>query len=90
METVHNELIKDARFVLVGRGMYALSEWGYEPGTVTELIGNLLKQNGPLTKEEILEKILAMRFIKENTILINLQNRKNFIKDEKGKYSLKK
>ena len=90
VETVHNELIKDARFVLVGRGMYALSEWGYEPGTVTELIGNLLKQNGPLTKEEILEKILAKRFIKENTILINLQNRKNFIKDEKGKYSLKK
>ena len=90
IETVHNELIKDSRFVLVGRGMYALSEWGYEPGTVTELISNLLKQNGPLTKEEILEKVLAKRFIKENTILINLQNRKNFVKDATGKYSLKK
>jgi hypothetical protein len=27
--TTHNELIKDKRFVLVGRGLYALSEWGY-------------------------------------------------------------
>lgn len=90
VETVHNELIKDPRFVLVGRGMYALSEWGYEPGTVTELIRNLIQKNGSLTKKEILDKILAKRFIKENTILINLQNRKNFIKDEKGKYSLKK
>ncbi|MDD2672515.1 MAG: sigma factor-like helix-turn-helix DNA-binding protein, partial [Syntrophales bacterium] len=25
--TVHNELIKDPRFVLVGRGLYALKEW---------------------------------------------------------------
>lgn len=90
VETVHNELIKDPRFVLVGRGMYALSEWGYEPGTVTELISNLLKRNGPLTKEEILEKVLAKRFIKENTILINLQNRNNFVKGATGKYSLKK
>lgn len=90
VETVHNELIKDSRFVLVGRGMYALSEWGYEPGTVTELISNLIQKNGSLTKKEILEKILAKRFIKENTILINLQNRKNFIKDDKGKYSLKR
>jgi hypothetical protein len=30
-QTVHNELIKDARFVLVGRGTYALKEWGYVP-----------------------------------------------------------
>ncbi len=29
--TVHNELIKDNRFVLVGRGMYGLKEHGYEP-----------------------------------------------------------
>ena len=26
-QTVHNELIKDTRFVLVGRGTYALAEW---------------------------------------------------------------
>ena len=30
--TCHNELIKDSRFVLVGRGMYALAEWGYQAG----------------------------------------------------------
>ena len=28
--TCHNELIKDSRFVLVGRGLYALTEWGYK------------------------------------------------------------
>src|SRR3989344_1608948 len=35
-QTVHNELIKDPRFVLVGRGLYALTEWGFEPGTVSD------------------------------------------------------
>lgn len=29
--TTHNELIKDERFVLVGRGLYALTEWGILP-----------------------------------------------------------
>src|SRR3989344_6091696 len=37
IQTVHNELIKDQRFVLVGRGMYGLSEWGYQPGTVKDV-----------------------------------------------------
>lgn len=90
VETVHNELIKDSRFVLIGRGIYALSEWGYEPGTITEFIANLLKTNGSMSKEEILKKVLDKRLVKENTILINLQNRKLFNRDEQGKYSVKK
>ncbi|NVN97577.1 hypothetical protein HXX01_05145, partial [Candidatus Nomurabacteria bacterium] len=36
--TCHNELIKDPRFVLVGRGIYALSEWGYKSGVVRDVI----------------------------------------------------
>src|SRR3989344_4735689 len=36
--TTHNELIKDPRFVLVGRGLYALAEWGYAPGIVRDVI----------------------------------------------------
>ena len=36
--TTHNELIKDKRFVLVGRGLYALAEWGYISGVVKDVI----------------------------------------------------
>lgn len=88
--TVHNELIKDPRFVLVGRGLYALKEWGYEPGVVKDIILNSLKQaNRPLTKEEILEKVLGQRFVKENTVVLNLQNRNYFVRDEKGRYNVR-
>jgi hypothetical protein len=90
VETVHNELIKDQRFILIGRGIYALSEWGYEPGTVTDIIAGLLKNFGPLSKEEILEKVLEKRMIKENTVLINLQNKNRFARAGDGRYALQK
>ncbi len=89
VQTVHNELIKDPRFVLVGRGLYALSEWGYEPGTVAETISQILKKDGPFSKDEIIAKVLQKRLVKENTVLINLQNRKLFVRDEKGRYTVK-
>ncbi len=89
-QTVHNELIKDERFVLVGRGTYALREWGYQPGTVRQVVVQALKENGPLFKEEILEKVLKTRLVKKNTVLINLQNREYFIRNEEGKYRLRK
>jgi hypothetical protein len=88
VQTVHNELIKDPRFVLIGRGIYALTEWGYEPGTVVDVISQILKENGPLGKEEIIKKVLAKRLIKENTILINLQNKKHFKKLSDGRFDL--
>lgn len=86
--TTHNELIKDKRFVLVGRGLYALSEWGYLNGVVKDVIEKILQKNGPLTKEEIVDKVLKERYVKENTILVNLQNTKHFKKDKQGKFSL--
>ncbi len=89
VETVHNELIKDERFILIGRGIYALSEWGYEAGTVTDIIVSLLKNLGSLSREEILDKVLEKRMIRENTVLINLQNKKYFVREEGGKYALK-
>lgn len=89
VQTVHNELIKDRRFVLVGRGLYALAEWGYEPGTVSETIAQILRANGPLGKEEIIKKVLAKRMVKSNTILINLQNRRLFDRDAQGQYLLR-
>jgi DNA-directed RNA polymerase delta subunit len=88
IQTVHNELIKDSRFVLIGRGIYALVEWGYQPGTVVDVIKEILAKEGPLTKEEITRKVLEKRLIKENTILINLQNKKYFKKNEDGRYTL--
>jgi hypothetical protein len=84
--TVHNELIKDDRFVLVGRGIYALAEWGYKPGTVREVIKDIIKTNGPLTQEEIIKIVLRERYIKENTILISIQNRQYFRRNKDGKY----
>lgn len=86
--TTHNELIKDPRFVLVGRGLYALSEWGYISGVVKDVIKKVLEQHGPLTKEKIIEKVLKERYVKENTIMVNLQNPKFFRKDKEGRYSL--
>jgi hypothetical protein len=85
--TTHNELIKDKRFVLVGRGLYALSDWGYASGVVRDVIKGVLEKNGPLTKDEIMEKVLKERYVKENTIMVNLQNPKYFKKDQKGRYS---
>lgn len=86
--TCHNELIKDPRFVLVGRGLYALKEWGYSTGVVKEVIKDILKQSGPLTKDEIVEKVLKERYVKENTIVVNLQNQSLFKRSKDGKYSL--
>lgn len=87
-QTVHNELIKSSRFVLVGRGLYGLSEWGYEPGTVAEVITSILGQSRkPRKREEIVKQVLAKRFVKENTILLNLQNRQRFKRTPEG-YSL--
>ncbi len=86
--TCHNELIKDDRFVLVGRGLYALKEWGYSKGTVIDVITDILKKEGPQTKTDIIEKVLKQRLVKENTILVNLQNMKYFKKDAQGRYAL--
>jgi DNA-directed RNA polymerase delta subunit len=86
--TCHNELIKDPRFVLVGRGLYALTEWGYMSGVVKDVIKKIIEKNGPLTKKEVIEKVMKERYVKENTILVNLQNQKFFKKNAEGKYEI--
>ncbi len=86
--TCHNELIKDSRFILVGRGLYVLSEWGYMGGVVRDVISELLKREGPMTKQEIVDRVMKERYVKENTIVVNLQNTKHFKKDERGRYSV--
>lgn len=85
--TCHNELIKDPRFVLVGRGIYALSEWGYKVGIAREVIEDILKREGqPLSKEDIVNKVMKERYFKKNTILVNLANPKYFKKNKNGLY----
>lgn len=86
--TTHNELIKDARFILVGRGLYALSEWGYSKGVVKEVIADVLRKNGPLTKTELIERVKRERYVKDNTITVNLQDVDIFTRLEDGKYSV--
>ena len=88
-QAIHNELIKDPRFVLIGRGIYALSEWGYKKGTVSEIIVETMKEeNRPLTREEIVRAVLHSRRVKETTILLKLQNKKLFKKTDKDHYTL--
>ena len=86
--TTHNELIKDPRFVLVGRGLYALKEWGYSTGVVREVIRDIIKKDGALTKDTILEKVLKERYVKPNTVMVNLQNPKFFKKNKQGLYTV--
>jgi len=84
-QTVHNELIKDSRFVLVGRGLYGLTEWGYEPGTVSDVMVSLLKSaKKPLPRDEIVKRVLQQRFVKPTTVLLNLQNKSLFKRMSEG------
>ncbi len=85
--TTHNELIKDPRFVLVGRGLYALTEWGYKPGVVRDVIRETLAEKGPLKKEEIIKHVKSARFVKDNTILVNLNDSRYFKRMKDGRYS---
>ena len=87
VQAIHNELIKDPRFILIGRGIYALSTWGYKKGTISDIIASILeKADGPLTKEEVVKQVLKVRKVKETTILLNLQNKKLFKKIDKNSY----
>lgn len=87
--TVHNELIGDDRFVLVGRGIYALKKWGYKSGVVSDVIKEVLMKAGrPLPVSEIVTAVLQSRQVKKNTIIANLQNRALFHKVAKSTYTL--
>jgi hypothetical protein len=83
--TTHNELIKDNRFVLVGRGLYALSEWGYQPGVVRDVIKSALQKKA-LTKDEVIEAVKKVRYVKDNTILVNLNDTRYFKRQKDGTY----
>ena len=87
--TVHNELIKDDRFVLVGRGMYGLRESGYEPGIAREVIAKVLKEKGPMLAKDVVSHVTKQRFFKPNTVVINLQNKALFEHLPDGRYRVR-
>jgi DNA-directed RNA polymerase delta subunit len=89
IQAVHNELIKDVRFILIGRGIYALAEWGYTPGTVAEIIASVLREEQPLHKDEIVRRVLMKRQVKTTTIILNLQEKAQFERTAKATYKLK-
>ena len=87
--TTHNELIKDSRFVLVGRGLYALKEWGYEPGVVRDVIKGIIEREGPLSREDIVDRVKRERYVKDATIAVNLQSTA-FTRLPDGRYMIAK
>lgn len=91
VNTIHNELIRNGEFVLIGRGIYALKEWGiYKPGTVIDVIVDIMKKAGePLTTEEIIAKVLKVRKVKNTTIYMNLQNKNMIQRVGRNYYTLK-
>ncbi|MFA6321966.1 MAG: sigma factor-like helix-turn-helix DNA-binding protein [Candidatus Buchananbacteria bacterium] len=87
--TIHNELILDERFVLVGRGIYALKEWGYKNGTVIDIIVDILKNSDqPMSKEDITKAVLDQRIVRKSTIDLALTNKKIVKKTADGKFTL--
>jgi DNA-binding winged helix-turn-helix (wHTH) protein len=52
------------------------------------VIERVLTNNGALSKDDIIKKVLKERHVKENTILVNLQNRNYFKRDKRGHYTL--
>jgi hypothetical protein len=88
IQAIHNELIKDRRFVLIGRGIYALDEWGFTSGTVADIIAGILKKEGSLHRDEIVSRVLKHRQVKETTILLNLQSKPQFKRVAKATYAL--
>lgn len=88
-QAIHNELIKDKRFVLIGRGIYALDDWGYKRGTVSDIISSVLSESTePLHRDEIVKRVLESRQVKETTILLNLQSKPQFKRVAKATYTL--
>ena len=88
-QAIHNELIKDGRFVLIGRGHLRAKEWGYKKGTVADIIAEVMKEAGaPLHRDEIVKRVLKSRYVKETTILLNLQGKPQFQRVAKATYAL--
>jgi DNA-directed RNA polymerase delta subunit len=90
VNTIHNELIRNPEFVLIGRWIYALRSWWFTPGTVLDvIIGVLEKNKWPMNTEKIIEAVLKVRSVKPTTIYMNLQNKNVIERVWRNYYQLK-
>lgn len=88
VQAVHNELIRFPEFILIGRGIYALKNWGYSEGTVADVIETVLRKHGELARQDVIDKVLECRQVKKITIMLNLKNKPQFEKTEDNTYRL--
>ncbi len=87
--TVHNELILNKEYVLVGRGIYALREWGYKPGVVADVLADIIREVGqPMDREELMKRVMQQRMVKKNTVALALTNKNKFRRLPDGRYDL--
>ena len=89
MQAIHNELIRHGDFVLIGRGIYALTEWGFNHGTVSDVIAQILKGKEAMSEENIIAEVLKRRQVKPITIILNLKNKSQFVRVGRKHYALK-
>lgn len=90
VNTIHNELIRNSEFVLIGRWIYALKEWGFTPWTIINVISDVLAKNRePMTTDEIIKEVLKVRNVKRTTIYMNLQNKNVIERVWRNYYKLK-
>ena len=90
VNTIHNELIRNSEFVLIGRWIYALKEWGFIPGTVLDVIISILEKKWkPMNTEEITKEVLKTRNVKQTTIYMNLQNKNRIERVWRNYYQVK-
>jgi len=87
-KVVHNGLIKDPRFVLIGRGKYALAEWGYTKGSLPDVIAGVLRQESPLSSDEIVRRVMQVRHLQDRTIRMSLHAQPQFRRVAKAEYVL--
>lgn len=91
VNTIHNELIRNNEFVLIGRWIYALKEWWFIPGTVLDVIANILEKKWePMSTEDLTKEVLKTRNVKPTTIYMNLQNKNLIERVWRNYYQFKK
>lgn len=88
LQAVHNELIRHNDFILIGRGIYGLSEWGFKSGTVAEVISSILKSKESMSQEEIIAEVMKQRKVKPITVILSLKNKENFVRIGRKQYAL--
>ena len=69
--------------------MYALKEWGYKPGVVSDVIAEVLQEHpAGLDRERIVDEILKRRMVRKSTILLALTDHARFTRLSDGRYTL--